>query len=96
MKPADAFRKAAQLIEEGRFLGCCNALIAATGSVHEGLAMARGPLADLLGYYAEDMTTYWWPIGGASDDELVTPRLIALELAALLSEEEQLSKSRKP
>ena len=98
MKPAVAFRKAALRIEAGEFVGCCNALVAVTGSVNVGLALARGPLADLLGYYPISTACYWWPYGfHYSEHETMTPRLIALELAAILSEENAapLSKSRK-
>ena len=97
MKPAVAFRKAAQIIEDDECVGCCVALIRVTGSVHTALRLIQSPFADLLGYYTDDHTCYWWPVNG-SEHESVTPRVIALELAALLSEESpaRLSKSPKP
>ena len=96
MKPAVAFRKAAQLIEADECYGCCTALVMVTGSLTRGLDLARARMAELLGYVAEDPVrcSYWWPVCRAEHD-CVTPRLIALELAALLSEEDELSKSRK-
>ncbi len=96
MKPADAFRKAALLVETDECYGCCTALVMATGSLTRGLDLARARMAELLGYVAEDPVrcSYWWPVC-RTEHECVTPRLIALELCALLSEEDALSKSPK-
>lgn len=95
MSPAVAFRKAAQLLEDDQCLGCCVALIRATGSTDRGLRLVREMLGALLGYdQLPDHYGYWWPVNGP-EHECVTPRIIALELVALLCEDEPLSKKRK-
>lgn len=100
MKPAVAFRKAAQILEADLCYGCCTALIMTTNSTKRGLELARIRMAELLGYprdqlWLPDSPGYWWPVA-LGEHTCVTPRLIALELAAILSEEAALSKSRKP
>ena len=99
MKPAVAFRKAAQLIEDDQCVGCCVALIKVTGNVSTGLSLVQDTMADLLGYAPDPAAVrepaYWWR-PNMSEHESVSPRIIALELAAILSEENAaLSKSRK-
>lgn len=100
MKPAVAFRKAAQIIEADLCYGCCTALIMTTNSTKQGLELARMRMAELLGYPQElmglpDSPGYWWPVA-LGEHDCATPRLIALELAAILSEENAaLSKAPK-
>jgi hypothetical protein len=86
------FRKAARLIESGEYIGCCMALSTACRS---GQAYSDHItfLSDLMEEREVSENGYWWPLGWVTEEPdesiSVTPRLIALELAALIAEEDQ-------
>jgi len=86
------FRKAARLIESGEYIGCCMALsmvCPSNLSYSEHIAF----LDTLMKSHEVTKLNYWWPLNWVDEDPeesaCVTPRLIALELAALVAEEDQ-------
>lgn len=84
------FRKAARLIESGKYIGCCMALSTVCPS-GDSYVSHIDFLSDVMAGHEETHLGYWWPIDWWHDrcEEADTPRLIALELAALIAEENQ-------
>jgi len=86
------FRKAARLIESGEYIGCCMAL-SKVCSIGNSYSEHIEFLDTLMKNHEVTKLNYWWPLNWVDEDPdesiSVTPRLIALELAALIAEEDQ-------
>lgn len=95
------YRRAAELIVDGEAYGCCGALniLCKSGNAYQAHVNYLGEIMahNFTGVVSPAITLfgYWWRVPWDTEDpaecdrEAITPRLIALELAALMAEEEK-------
>jgi len=98
----NTFRRAAELIVEGEAYGCCGALniLCKSGGAYQahvdylGEVMAHIATQEEHSSFTVRKLGYWWPVPWDYEDpevcdlNAITPRIIALELAALMAEED--------